>query len=345
MDNGSSPPLLPDRHPQADLFICDVGDAVLKDLIPQLEHPFYSLSKNPDLRLRRYEHNGNWIEITPSIKGLATIYDKDLLIYCVSQLMDKKARGARLSKRVRINSHELLIFSNRGTSGRDYMALQDALDRIRGTVIKTNISTGGEQQTDTFGLIESSSVRRKDGLNGRLLWCEITLSDWVYNAVLANEVLALSREYFRLRRPVERRIYELARKHCGRQPEWAIAAGLLHKKAGSRSSLREFRRPLRNLAAHDHLPDYHVEYDEDRDLVTFRNRKRWWNSSARDAAPPRLRTDTYERARRVAPRYDVYWLEQEWRDWWAESGRPALDNADAAFVAFCRARKKRVPDP
>ena len=77
---------------KGDLFICDVADAVLKDLIPQMEHPFYSLSKKPETAIRRYEHNGNWLEIIPSVKGLATIYDKDILIYCISQLMEKLKR-------------------------------------------------------------------------------------------------------------------------------------------------------------------------------------------------------------------------------------------------------------
>jgi plasmid replication initiation protein len=44
-----------------------------------------------------------------------------------------------------------------------------------------------------------------------------TLSDWVFNAVAAREILTLSRDYFRLRKPLERRLYELARKHCGQQ--------------------------------------------------------------------------------------------------------------------------------
>ena len=39
--------LLPVRHPQPDLFICDVADAILKDVTQQMEHPFYSLSKKP----------------------------------------------------------------------------------------------------------------------------------------------------------------------------------------------------------------------------------------------------------------------------------------------------------
>src|SRR5580658_8743053 len=79
--------LLPERHPQHELFICDVADAVLKDVMAHMEHPFYSLSKKPDTAVRRYEQNGNWIEITPSVKGLATIYDKEILIYCISQMM------------------------------------------------------------------------------------------------------------------------------------------------------------------------------------------------------------------------------------------------------------------
>jgi hypothetical protein len=161
--------LLPAKHGKGDLFICDVADAVLKDLIPQMEHPFYSLSKKPETAIRRYEHNGNWLEIVPSVKGLATIYDKDILIYCISQLMEKLKRNEPVGHRVRITSHDLLVFTNRGTAGKDYQALCEALDRLAGTRIKTNIRTGDEEQLDSFGLIDAASIRRKHGLDGRLL--------------------------------------------------------------------------------------------------------------------------------------------------------------------------------
>src|SRR3546814_8985814 len=78
-------PLLPVRHPNQDLFICDVLDAIPKDDMASMEHPVFSLSTKPDNRMRRYEHNGNVIEIIPSGKGLATIHDKDILLYCISQ--------------------------------------------------------------------------------------------------------------------------------------------------------------------------------------------------------------------------------------------------------------------
>lgn len=326
--------LLPDRHPQHDLFICDVADAVLKDVMQHMEHPFYSLSKKPETRIRRYEHNGNWLEITPSVKGLATIYDKDILIYCISQIMHKRNNGETYSKRVRINSRDLLIFTNRGTSGRDYMAFVEALDRLEGTRIRTNIITGDHEQIDGFGLIDSSSIRRKHGLDGRLIWCEITLSDWVFNAIQAQEVLTLHRDYFRLRKPIERRIYEIARKHCGQQDEWRIKLPTLLKKTGSQSPEKRFRQMIRNLAEHDHLPDYSVIFDPESDAVTFRNRGSMTITTA-VSWEGNLSPDVFHDARQLAPGWDVHYLESAWRSWLGEQ-EIEPKHPERHFLKFCK---------
>ncbi|MEL6361849.1 MAG: replication initiator protein A, partial [Pseudomonadota bacterium] len=47
-------------------------------------------------------------------------------------MVAKLKDGEAVSPRVRINSRELLIFTNRGTSGREYQSLLDALDRLEG---------------------------------------------------------------------------------------------------------------------------------------------------------------------------------------------------------------------
>jgi plasmid replication initiation protein len=338
--------LLPAKHGRGDLFICDVADAVLKDLIPQMEHPFYSLSKKPETAIRRYEHNGNWLQIVPSVKGLATIYDKDILIYCISQLMEKLKRRELVGPRVRITSYDLLVFTNRGTAGKDYDALCEALDRLAGTRITTNIRTGEEEQTDSFGLIDAASIRRKHGLDGRLLWVEIKLSEWVFNAIQSQEVLTLHPDYFRLGKPLERRVYELARKHCGRQKSWPISLEVLLKKSGSQSPMKRFRQMVKHIAKHDHLPDYRVVFDEATDQVTFFNRESWWQNtplpSDGETLPP-LSTEVYEEGRGAAPGYDIYGLETEWRQWWASSGKPTLNNPAAAFVGFCRSRHRTAP--
>ena len=332
--------LSPYRHPQQNLFICDVADAVIKDVMAHMEHPFYSLSKKPETHIRRYEHNGNWLEVVPSVKGLATIYDKDILIYCISQIIGKMRRGEPVTQRVKISSYDLLVFTNRGTGGKDYKALCESLDRLDGTRIRTNIVTGDEEQFETFGLIDASSVRRKYGLDGRLMHCEIKLSDWVFNAIQAQEVLTLHPDYFRLRKPLERRVYELARKHCGQQLEWYISLEKLLKKSGSQSPMKRFRQMVKHLVDHDHLPDYRVRLDGNN--VVFSNRNIGQETGqGNEWDRPVLRSQTYEQARKVAPGLDIYALEQDWAAFWVESGKPVFSNPDAAFVGFCRKRGKK----
>ncbi|MBI6631003.1 replication initiator protein A [Pontibaca salina] len=338
--------LLPDRHPQPDFFICDVADAVLKDLMPTMEHPFYALSKKPETAVRRYEHKGHWLEIIPSVKGQATIYDKDILIYAVSQIMDKLNQGQKVDRRLRFSPRELLIFVNRGTGGKDYNAFVEGLERLMGTVIKTNITThsdrsavalGDEEETGLFHLIESAHVRRKDGTqNGRILWAEIQISEWIFNSIRRNKVLTLHRDYFRLRKPIERRVYEIARKFCGSQPSHKVGLENLLKRTGARMPLKRFRFVIRDLARHDHLPDYSVSFEEEGDNVVFTNRGTVTAAGSTETVghTPEisLHPDTYEKARMVAPGWDVYVLEQDWRSWMTEPPR----NPDAAFIGFCR---------
>src|SRR5215469_3675502 len=145
--------LLPQRHPQHDLFVCDVADAMLKDDMASMEHPFFSLSKKPETSVRRYENGDRWLEVVPSVKGLATIYDKDILIYCISQLIAKLNEGVAPSPYVSIVAKDLLVFVNRSLGGKDYDALVEGLERLDGTRIRTNVSTGGKQEFQGFGLI------------------------------------------------------------------------------------------------------------------------------------------------------------------------------------------------
>lgn len=335
--------LLPDRHLQHDLFVCDVADAVLKDDMASMEHPFFSLSKKPEIEVRRYENGDKWVEVVPSVKGLATIYDKDILIYCISQLIAKMNDGETPSPYVKIVAKDLLVFINRTTGGKDYEALKDALDRLDGTRIRTNVRTGGEEEHKGFGLIESFKLRRSEN-TGRILEIGVKLSDWVFRSIAAKEVLTLHRGYFRLRKPIERRVYEIARKHCGKQDSWRISLEALRNKCGSRDSMKGFRHAMKDLAKGDHLPDYAVSMDNG-DVLTFRNRSAIKELESKDIAGfPVLESETYHDARIVAPGYDIYWLEQEWRNWWVESGKPVLQYPDKAFIAFCKRRYEKKLD-
>ncbi len=337
-------PLLPDRHPIQDFFICDVTDAIPKDDMGSMEHPIFSLGTKPDLAIREYEHKGAKISVLPSALGLATIHDKDILIYCISQLMAKMNAGVSPQKTLHLKAYDLLVSTNRNTDGRGYEQLKSALDRLSGTRIRTNIKTGEQEITEGFGLIDSWRIVRQTA-NGKMTELRINLSDWVFNAVVGREVLTLHRDYFRLRKPLERRIYEVARKHCGQQDEWAISLELLKKKCGSASEDYEFRRLLGGICnedqQHHHIPDYAISFDGE--TVRFLNRKTMKPAAPEKTLFPTLDPETYHDARTVAPGYDVYYLEQEWRNFWVESGKPELKNPDAAFIGFCKSRNNKKP--
>ncbi|MBJ3764338.1 replication initiator protein A [Maribius pontilimi] len=330
MSSGTHPGGLgPARHPSGDFFVCDIFGASLKDDLASMEHPLFSLSTRPDRRILSYSHNGADITVTPSVRGRATIHDKDILIYCISQLVAALNAGRAVTRTLRLTAHDLLVATNRDTSGDSYARLVQAFERLAGTRITTNITTAGEETTSGFGLIEAWEVVRKSR-GGRMVSVSVTLSDWLFRAVLAKSVLTLSRDYFRLRKPLERRVYELARKHCGRQPGWHVGLATLHLKAGSTAPLRVFRAAIRRMIAEDHLPDYRLEeVPGDQLRVTPRRAV-----PPPGMGPPPLSDDTLETARAMLPGADVHALEAEWRSWWEVSGRKRLAAPERAFLGW-----------
>jgi len=262
---------LPERHPVRDFFVLDVMDVVPRSDMASMAHPIFSLATKPDKRVLRYTHDDVVVEIHPSSKGVATIFDKDVLIYVISKLMHMRNQGEEIGPVVRITTHDMLVSTNRNTGGIIYKRLEDALDRLAGTRIKTNIATGDEVSTQNFGLIEWYDYNRKgSGMSERLKYLDLKLSDWMFRAVESAEVLPISRDYFRLRRPIDRRLYELARKHCGKQPMWRIGVALLQKKIGSQDE-RHFLEHLRELAKSNDLPDYQVRLQFDTVIFTRRD--------------------------------------------------------------------------
>ncbi len=323
-----------DRYPMSAFLVCDIFDAVPKDDLASMEHPIFSLSTRPDREVLRYVHNDVEVEIVPSVRGRATIHDKDVLIYCVSQLTAALNAGRPISRELHLTAHDLLTATNRETSGDAYRRLRDAFERLAGTRITTNIVTGDEEATTGFGLIESWRIVRKTR-GGRMTQVTVTMSDWLFRAVTARSVLTLSRDYFRLRRPLERRLYELARKHCGHQPQWRIGLETLLKKSGSTSPRRVFRSMVREIATDDRIPDYLLELGAD-DILKVVPR--------RPPVPrerPLVSPAALDAARALVPGADIHALEADWTTYWAISGRPRIGNPDRAFLGWVRRARMR----
>ncbi len=342
--------LLPERHPGKELFLCDIADAALKDDMASMEHPIFSLSKKPDTTIRHYETDKVKIEVIPSVMGVATIYDKDILIYAVSKIMAAKNRGETPSREVVMSARDLLIFTNRPTGGTQYKRLKDSLNRLNGTRITTNIKTGGEEQFRAFGLVDDVLIRKSD-TSGQVIEWGVTLSKWLFNAIEANEVLTLHSDYFRLRKPLERRVYELGRKHCGMKNTWKINLELLKKKSGSLSPLKRFKYLIKDIIKNDHLPDYHLSMD-DRDNVIFTRKKQSrvgeLSTSQNKPSSTHYTVDSLDqyldtKAQEKCPKLarekgiDYYYIKNEFCNFLNSKGAP--DNISASFIGFIKQKK------
>lgn len=238
-----------------------------------MKAPIFSLSTREDLKVWKWasEDGKKSVEVQPSVCGRATQHNKDILIYCTSQLTEALNQKKASSKTVRFTAYDLLVATNRNVCGADYDRLKLALDRLAGTRIRTDIKTGGERISINFGLIDSWKITEKSPDDSRMVAIEVTLSDWLYNSIQAYEVLTIHPDYFRLRKPLERRLYEITRKHVGKQGVWKVGLEVLRSKASSHADKREFKRMIRDIVDADTIPEYLYQLSSD-DMVTVYDR-------------------------------------------------------------------------
>ncbi len=259
---------------QPDFFELDIPllEFAFKDDMESMEAPIYSLATKPDTAVFHWQSSDGQkkITISPNAEvGRATIFDKDVLIYCTSQIVAALNAGQSPTKRVRFVVSEYLRGTQRGISGDDYERFFAAMRRLQGTSIVMQEEGQSIRRARGFGLVDSWEVIESNASGKRrMVRVECTLSDWLFDAIQGRKVLTISPDYFQLRKPLERRLYEIARKHCGKQAEWKISLALLKEKCGSASELKRFRFEVRKICEAQTLPEYLIKLD-DADMAMF----------------------------------------------------------------------------
>ena len=346
--------LIPDRYPNKDFFIPDIFDGIpFKDDMASMEHPIFSLSTKPDLKMWEYKNKGVSIKIAPSTHGLPTIFDKDVLLYCGSLLMAEINKGFIPPKTLRISTYDLLHTTNRPKGGGEsYTRLKQALERLKGVSITTNIKTNKVKQSSGFGLIDKWNIIESCRVKKRMVKLEITVSDWFYQSIVGKEVLKIDPKYFRLRQALERRLYEIARKHCGTNDLFKINMENLYLKSGSKSTLRLFRFSIKKIVEKNVLPEYSMSIEND--VVTFKNRKSKVRRALTDNSCAKyykdselfLKTETMEKARKMALEagtgWDIYAIREEFNEFNKNKVKD-LKDIDASFIGFVKSKIKRCP--
>jgi plasmid replication initiation protein len=256
------PPSPPTRRtPQRDLFTLDSPlHGEIRGERSLMAFPFFALAKNAWMKPLTYESGAVSIEVRPSANGVATIYDKEIVLYIASLMAAKLEAGEPVAQDFVFTAHDLFQVTGANHSARSYSRLSDALERLQGTQIKTNIEAGGEGEEGFFSWLSEARLHytRNRGGERRLKAVKVRLCDWLFRAILLDRhVLDYAHAYFQLG-PIERRIYEVARSSTGEGETLDLDLATFRLQVGYQNPLPNFRQAMRQIAAADTIPDYHV---------------------------------------------------------------------------------------
>jgi len=252
--------------PQGELFRLDsplTGE--IRGERSLMAFPFFALSKNAWMKPLAYATPAVSIEVRPSARGVATIYDKEIVLYIASLMASKIAAGTSVAQDFVFTAHDLFSVTGANHSARSYARLSDALERLQGTQIRTNIEAGGEGEDGFFSWLSEARLQyaRKGSGERRLKAVKVRLCDWLFRAIVRDgDVLDYATTYFQLG-PIERRIYEVARSTCIDGEALEIDLATFRLQIGFQNQLSNFRIAMRQIAGADSIPDYHLRLVED----------------------------------------------------------------------------------
>ncbi|HAW93621.1 MULTISPECIES: replication initiator protein A [unclassified Arsukibacterium] len=196
------------------VFHCGRSTRALKSDIFTLEYPIFALDGKTQDSPLHYEHKGITIDITVKENsegiGRATIKDKEILMFCFSQMMHQNVLETEKTYMASFTIYDFLMSVGRGVSGANYQQVFDGLKRLSHTYVLTNHLFNGRRNYQSFSLIDKYEVSETLGYST----ITITLGSWLTRQAIATpkKILTLRSDYLTLKRALERKVYEFYRK-------------------------------------------------------------------------------------------------------------------------------------
>jgi plasmid replication initiation protein len=238
-------------------------DGALNGQADLMAYPFFGLSKIPSKRAIRFVEDSVSVEVRPSESGVATIYDKEILIYLASLAMDRLERGETFDGVLTFTAYDFFkVAGLSSASGKNYQRLAGSLDRLQGTQVRTTIETGGVNIDGWFSWISEAQVIFTRDAQGRkrARAFRVRITDWLVRAIVTDgSLLSYDRSYFQLS-AIERRLYEIARAGCLSGAPMVMGLNTLRQRIGVTSPLKKFRQLLSQIVENDELPAYRVGF-------------------------------------------------------------------------------------
>lgn len=258
----------PKGDEQADFFVPGMYDVDGRDGQSVMDVAVFRLSKR-DKRagdVIRYDLPDGFVEVKAGPDGMASVWDYDLVLMMVSHLteaMNRYRDGKEAGPPGRVfrpHVTDILKFCRRGDGSRQVEEVESALDRLRGTTIKTVREKGKTRTTEAEGLISRYRVLSRTDTN-KIASVEIEAPDWIYREVIAGKVpkvLTVHRDYFLIESGIGRFLYRLARRAAGKGGAcWSFQT--IYERSGSGGTFKKFCFTLRKIIEANDLPEYDLQ--------------------------------------------------------------------------------------
>ncbi|EKN6268429.1 replication protein RepA [Yersinia enterocolitica] len=260
----------PENERQADFFVPSLYDVSARDSRSMMDVAVFRLSKQKKRagEMSRYDLSDGYVEVTAGPYGMASIWDYDIVLMLVSHLTEamnryREGKGEKPGRVFKPHVSDILKFCRKGDGSRQFEEVETALDRLKGTTIKSvreSPSRNGKRsmrEVESEGLISHYRVMSRTD-TGKVASVEIEAPNWIYREVTSGtkpDVLTVHPDYFLIESGIGRFVYRLARRAAGKDgAKWAFKT--LYARSGSTGTLKKFSENLRKVIATDDLPGY-----------------------------------------------------------------------------------------
>lgn len=259
----------PNGDAQMDFFAPPLYDVGTRDSRSIMDVAVFRLSKKERRAgdVIRYDLPDGYVEVKSGPDGMASIWDYDIVLMLVSQLTEavnayRANKGDKPSRTFRPHVSDILRFCRKGHGGKQALEIEHALDRLRGTTIKSvreRVGTNGQKlrEVEAEGLIGGYRVVSYTD-SGRIAELEIEAPKWLYREIIDGkrpDVLTVHPDYFLIDPGLGRFIYRLARRAAGKSSaKWSYQT--IYERSGSTGTFKKFCFMLRKLIELNDLPEY-----------------------------------------------------------------------------------------
>ena len=270
---------------QLDFFTSVFKDISIRDTQDTMEFPFLSLSKKPRFKPIEFENGKGKILVSAGEPfGLATIWDWDFMLWCISQLREHLDKGKSTKEWIEVDVYGYLKNTGKDTSETSYKNVFRTIERLKATTVKTSIRKEKGSESAMFSWI--SEALYADTKKGNLSSVKVKLPTWITQAVENDKlILTINKKYFLMNKGTEKWLYRFIRKQAGNNKfGWKWSFKTLHKRSGTTREYKYFARDLKEIIKGQELLDYTLIHEQEDKKDCLRAVKTKYRES--DITPP-----------------------------------------------------------